>query len=64
MVIQHKSTLIVEDYLEDLKIVCLVEEAMELLNDGYPIPSELQNRLQEVGIDSGRFIEIHQDKIG
>lgn len=54
---------IIEDYMDDLLRTYIVDEAMDLLNDGYPLDDVIKGKLQEVGIDPTRFIEIHQDKI-
>jgi len=54
----------ITDYMEDLLKTSLVEEAMELLNDGFPLDEELRLKLKEVNIDPVRFAEIHENKIG
>ena len=57
------GTPIIDDYLDDLLRTYIVEEAMDLLNDGYPLDDTIKDKLKEANIDPERFIEVHQDKI-
>jgi len=60
----QKTKYLVETMIDDLEKTCVIEEAMELLNDGYPLDEHIKCKLREVGIDPTRFIDIHEDKIG
>lgn len=54
---------LLEDYMADLLVTSLVEEAMELLNDGFPLDDEIKKKLKEVKIDPIRFTELHENKV-
>jgi len=51
------------EILADLLRVSVVDEAMDLLNDGYPLDDTTIQKLKEVGIEPFGFIEKHEDKI-
>lgn len=54
---------IVDNYIQDMLQVALVEEAMEYINDGFPLDDDIKQRLKEAGIDPERFEDTHKHKI-
>lgn len=52
----------IEDYMGNLLVALVVDEAMEYLNDGYPLDDIMCKKLEEVGIDAESLSAIHEHK--
>ena len=53
----------VDESITKLAEATVVEEAMELINDGYPLDDEIRDKLYDVGIDPDEFYAEHGDKL-